>query len=208
MLSVATVLGGLGGVLKALSCLGPAIIVFLLATAGATALAPAVGFESGAAAVDSGALPMIQIGGGGPLAAGASYGGFVILWFAAFLAEIGAKNKLSRSMRACCYPACSSLALLRCAASLLSPMPTLCTTQTFQRWCSPIASAPPLGWPLRPWFSPVSTPAPCRCFGRVSVASPRKARRGIRPSPWRGRRRLLRRVLRALRTAAQRPLRL
>lgn len=29
LLSVATVLGGLGGVLKALSCLGPAIIVFL-----------------------------------------------------------------------------------------------------------------------------------------------------------------------------------
>lgn len=57
---------------------------------------PTMGFESGAAAVDPGALPMIQIGGGGPLAAGASYGGFVILWFAAFLAEIGAKNKLSR----------------------------------------------------------------------------------------------------------------
>ena len=37
---------------------------------------------------------MQQVGGGNPLASGASYGGFVILWFAAFLSELGAKNKL------------------------------------------------------------------------------------------------------------------
>ena len=96
VLAVATVLGGLEGILKALSFLGPVIIVFLLAIAGVSALAPTMGFQAGAAAVDSGALPMAQIGGGNAFAAGASYGGFVILWFAAFLAEIGAKNKLSR----------------------------------------------------------------------------------------------------------------
>ena len=39
---------------------------------------------------------MKQVGNGNPFASGASYGGFVILWFAAFLAEIGAKNKLSQ----------------------------------------------------------------------------------------------------------------
>ena len=37
---------------------------------------------------------MKQVGNGNPFLSGASYGGFVILWFAAFLAEIGAKNKL------------------------------------------------------------------------------------------------------------------
>ena len=96
VLAVATVLGGLEGILKALGFLGPVIIVFLLAIAGVSALAPTMGFQAGAAAVDSGALPMAQIGGGNALAAGASYGGFVILWFAAFLAEIGVKNKLLR----------------------------------------------------------------------------------------------------------------
>ena len=37
---------------------------------------------------------MKQVGNGNPISSGASYGGFVILWFASFLAEIGAKNKL------------------------------------------------------------------------------------------------------------------
>ena len=37
---------------------------------------------------------MAQVGGGNPFASGASYGGFVILWFAAFIAEIGSKNDL------------------------------------------------------------------------------------------------------------------
>lgn len=37
---------------------------------------------------------MAQVGNGNPLLSGASYGGFVILWFAAFLAEIGSKNNL------------------------------------------------------------------------------------------------------------------
>ena len=44
--------------------------------------------------MDSGKYEITQVGGGNPFASGASYGGFVILWFAAFLAEIGAKNKL------------------------------------------------------------------------------------------------------------------
>ncbi|MBQ9069006.1 MAG: hypothetical protein IJ131_08105, partial [Eggerthellaceae bacterium] len=57
---------------------------------------PAGSFQSGLAAVDSGQYSevMKQVGGGNPWASGASYAGFVILWFAAFIAEIGAKNKL------------------------------------------------------------------------------------------------------------------
>ena len=47
--------------------------------------------------IDSGmyAELMKQVGNGNPIASGASYGGFVILWFAAFISEIGAQNKLS-----------------------------------------------------------------------------------------------------------------
>lgn len=94
VLAVVTVLGGLEGILKALSFLGPVIVSFLLVIAGVSAAVPTMGFDAGAAAIDSGALPMAQIDGGSPAMAGASYGGFVILWFAAFLAEIGVKNKL------------------------------------------------------------------------------------------------------------------
>lgn len=48
-------------------------------------------------AIDSGTYSqgIEQVGNGNPFLSGASYGGFVVLWFAAFLAEIGAKNKLS-----------------------------------------------------------------------------------------------------------------
>ena len=39
-------------------------------------------------------IAITQVGNGNPFLSGFSYGGFVILWFAAFLAEVGAKNKL------------------------------------------------------------------------------------------------------------------
>ena len=45
---------------------------------------------------------MTQIGGGNLLASGASYGGFVILWFAAFQGELISRENLSvvrRGMR-------------------------------------------------------------------------------------------------------------
>lgn len=53
-------------------------------------------YSSNVQAIDAGAYSsvMAQVGNGNPLLSGASYGGFVILWFAAFLAEIGSKNNL------------------------------------------------------------------------------------------------------------------
>ena len=91
---VITAIYGLKGILNALSCLGPVIIVAILAIAGITSVTGFANFSENLAAIDRGAYDLVQVGGGNPFASGASYGGFVILWFAAFLAEIGAKNKL------------------------------------------------------------------------------------------------------------------
>ena len=91
---VITVVYGLKGILNALSFLGPVIIVSILAIAGISAINGFASFSENLMAIDAGTYELTQVGGGSPLASGASYGGFVILWFAAFLAEIGAKNKL------------------------------------------------------------------------------------------------------------------
>lgn len=96
ILVIITTVFGLDGILKTLSKVGPIIIVMILIVSAVTAITGAGDYSTNLAAVDAGAYSdvMKQVGGGNPLASGASYGGFVILWFAAFLAEIGAKNKL------------------------------------------------------------------------------------------------------------------
>lgn len=91
---VATAAFGLKGILSALGKLGPIIIVLILTVSVITAISGAPNLSENIAAVDAGAYDLTQVGGGNPFMSGASYGGFVILWFAAFLAEIGAKNKL------------------------------------------------------------------------------------------------------------------
>lgn len=97
VLVIITTVFGLDGILKALSKIGPVIIVMILLVSIITAITGASELGTNIAAVDAGAYSdvMKQVGGGNALLSGASYGGFVILWFAAFLAEIGAKNKLS-----------------------------------------------------------------------------------------------------------------
>lgn len=91
---VATAVFGLDGILNALGKLGPIIILLILIVSIITAISGAPNYAANLAAVDAGQYDLTQVGGGNPLASGASYGGFVILWFAAFLAQIGAKNKL------------------------------------------------------------------------------------------------------------------
>ncbi|SHK04783.1 YkvI family membrane protein [Hespellia stercorisuis] len=91
---IATAVFGLDGILKALSKLGPIIIIMILIISIITGVSHIGDFGAGIEAIDSGKYELTQVGGGNPFASGASYGGFVILWFAAFLAEIGAKNKL------------------------------------------------------------------------------------------------------------------
>lgn len=94
---IITAVFGLNSILNALGKLGPIIIVCLIIVTGISCFnVPAGSFQAGLAAVDSGQYSevMKQVGGGNPWMSGISYAGFVILWFAAFIAEIGAKNKL------------------------------------------------------------------------------------------------------------------
>lgn len=93
---VATVVFGLDGIVNALGKLGPVIVLAILVLAIGTLAMNAGNIGAGFAAIDAGqyADDIAQVGGGNPFASGASYAGFVILWFATFLAEMGAKNKL------------------------------------------------------------------------------------------------------------------
>lgn len=93
---VLTVILGLQGITRALSKVGPAIIVMILLVSIITAVSGKNDFIENLIKINQGtyASELKQVGGGNPLASGASYGGFVILWFASFLSEIGAQNKL------------------------------------------------------------------------------------------------------------------
>ena len=67
---IATVIFGLDGVIEALGKIGPIIVFFILV------------------------VSVISIFNGNPFLSGASYAGFMLLWFASFLAEIGSKNRV------------------------------------------------------------------------------------------------------------------
>lgn len=96
VLVVVTVVFGLQGIVNALSKIGPIIIAMILLVSVVTSVTGRGNFAGNLTKIDQGTYAdvMQQVGGGNPLASGASYGGFVILWFAAFLSELGAKNKL------------------------------------------------------------------------------------------------------------------
>lgn len=91
---IATAVFGLDGIIKALSKLGPVIIGFILFVSIVTLIKYRGELAEGFEIVDSKKYDIEQVGGGNPWLAGASYGGFVILWFAGFLAEIGSRNRL------------------------------------------------------------------------------------------------------------------
>lgn len=93
ILVIVTVVFGLNGMLKALKVMGPVLILLILFIAGYTSIRDFGNFQEGLSIVDSGKYDIEHVGKS-PWEAGASYGGFVILWFAAFLGEIGAKNKV------------------------------------------------------------------------------------------------------------------
>ena len=97
VLVIVTVVFGLDGILKALSKIGPIIIILILVVSTFATVSGASMFTDGLAQIDAGEYSetMKQVGNGNPIASGASYGGFVILWFAAFISEIGAQSKLS-----------------------------------------------------------------------------------------------------------------
>ena len=91
---IATAVFGLNGILKVLDKLGPIIILLILVIAIGALVIGGSNLSAGFQTVDSGAYQIEQVGNNNPFFSGASYGGFVILWFATFLSEIGAKNKL------------------------------------------------------------------------------------------------------------------
>lgn len=97
ILVITTVIFGLDGIINSLSKLGPIIIITILIVSVISVITGASEVANNMQKIDSGnyVSMMKQVGNGNPIASGASYGGFVILWFASFLAEIGAKNKLS-----------------------------------------------------------------------------------------------------------------
>ena len=88
---VITAYFGLNGILNALGMLGPVIIVIILTVSTACTITGAPEIANGLAKIDAG-MDIVRVGNN-PVLAGASYSGVVILWFAAFLAEIGATNK-------------------------------------------------------------------------------------------------------------------
>ena len=88
---IATAYFGLNGILNALGMIGPVIIVIILTVSTVCTISGAPQLAEGLAKIDGG-MDLVKVGNN-PWASGASYGGFVILWFAAFLAEIGASNK-------------------------------------------------------------------------------------------------------------------
>lgn len=92
--AIITVYFGMSTMLKVLKWVGP-VIIFLILGIGVTAVV--MGYDNlteGLKLIDENKYAIIQVGGGNPYASGASYGGFVILWFATFIAELGAKNNV------------------------------------------------------------------------------------------------------------------
>lgn len=92
VLVVITAAAGLNGIVKTLGVLGPVIIMLIIGVSLYTAVRGWNNFEAGLEAVDTHKYSITQVGDGSPFASGSSYGGFVILWFAAFLGGIGARH--------------------------------------------------------------------------------------------------------------------
>ena len=91
---VVTALFGLDGIVNALGKLGPVIITLILIVSVFSLVKGLPMLRENMQGLDAGIYDVKQVGSGNPLMSGASYGGFVILWFASFLAEIGARNDI------------------------------------------------------------------------------------------------------------------
>lgn len=92
VLVIVTAIAGLNGIVKTLGVLGPVIILLIIGVSLYSAINGWSNLGVGMEAVDTHKYTITQVGDGNPFASGASYGGFVILWFAAFLGGIGAKH--------------------------------------------------------------------------------------------------------------------
>ena len=91
---IATVIFGLDGVIQTLGKVGPIIVMFILIVSVISIFNGAGNISENIKAVDNNLHKITQVGNGNPFLSGASYAGFMLLWFASFLAEIGAKNRV------------------------------------------------------------------------------------------------------------------
>lgn len=92
LMVVLTAVFGLNRIVKTLGILGPVIVLLIIFVAAWSAITGLPHFKEGLEIVDSRKYELAQVGDGNPWSSGASYGGFVILWFAAFLGKIGGQN--------------------------------------------------------------------------------------------------------------------
>ena len=99
ILIVITVAVGLNGMLSALGKLGPVIITLVIFIAVVTLFHDWDLAEAGAAEVNSGEVQLMNVGGN-PVLSALSYSGFVLLWFATFMAEMGERQGKRNSANA------------------------------------------------------------------------------------------------------------
>lgn len=90
ILSVVTVVCGLGRIVEVIGSIGPLIVVIAIGVALGGIVKNPAGISEGAALVSSGALEITKVGSNW-LMSGTSYVGFCMLWLAAFLAAMGTK---------------------------------------------------------------------------------------------------------------------
>ncbi len=136
--AIATVIFGLNGIVNALGKLGPIIVVLILFVAIWTVGTSISGYDQGIkdmeAMVADGTVATV---GGNPLSdvapwsnpifAALSYSGFVIMWFAAFMSELGAKNNLKEVNAGVVGSiVCIGAAAILCSIALISTASESC----------------------------------------------------------------------------------
>lgn len=101
VLTVITVIGGLNSLVDAIGIVGPVIVVLCIAIGLITVLRDASQIPAGLEVIEAGAYRLegipdgsttIKNAGANWFISGASYAGFVLLWFASFTSALGTKN--------------------------------------------------------------------------------------------------------------------
>ena len=119
-LVILAVLLGFTRIVRILGRIGPVIILMIFLIAAVNACTGLSAFAQNAARIESGEFAGVieQVGGGSPFLSGFSYGGMALLWFAPFVAELGAKNKLNEVNAGVSLSACIifGVSFLCCAA--------------------------------------------------------------------------------------------
>lgn len=97
VLAIITVIWGLNGIVNIISKIGPVLVAFALII-GIIALVTTVGkIPEGIELIQTGQVEVTKASTNW-LLAGCSYGGFCLMWFAGFMAELGSKNNMKELM--------------------------------------------------------------------------------------------------------------